>query len=119
MESDTTVAEELAGSKQAIEAQLGERVDHFCYPGGQFTAPVVDAVARAGYRFAYTACTHDDPAHPALTIDRLLLWEGSSVDADGRFSPAILNCQAHDLWPPARRCARIHHSKPAPARVAS
>ena len=43
-----------------------------------------------------------------LTIQRLLLWEGSSIDADGQFSSAILNCQTHRLWPPARRCERIH-----------
>ena len=47
-------------------------------------------------------------SHRALTIERLLLWEGSSVDGDGEFSPAILHCQAHDLWPPARKCDRIH-----------
>ena len=83
-ESPDVVAEELAGSKQALEAQLGEPVAHFAYPGGQFTPPVVDAVERAGYRFGYTACPHGDPQHPALTIERLLLWEGSSVDGDGR-----------------------------------
>jgi peptidoglycan/xylan/chitin deacetylase (PgdA/CDA1 family) len=102
------MAEELEGSKQVLESHLGQPITHFAYPGGQFTAPVVDAVARAGYRFAYTACQHGSPQHPALTIERLLLWEGSSVDVDGRFSPAILNCQAQDLWLPSRRCARVH-----------
>ena len=65
-------------------------------------------VERAGYRFGYTACPHADPQHPLLTINRLLLWEGSSVDGDGHFSPDILRCQIHDLWPPARHCARVH-----------
>ena len=64
---------------------------------------------RTGYRFGYTACPHQDERHPTLTIERLLLWEGSSVDGDGRFSPAILNCEVHDLWPPARSCGRVHH----------
>ena len=54
------------------------------------------------------------PSHPALTIERLLLWEGSSVDGDGQFSPAILNCQVQDLWPPARRCGRTHTEKEQP-----
>jgi peptidoglycan/xylan/chitin deacetylase (PgdA/CDA1 family) len=107
-ETSEVIADELAGSRQALEAHLGEPIAHFAYPGGQFTTPVIDAVARAGYQFAYTACQHGDPRHRALTIERLLLWEGSSVDGDGRFSPAILNCQAQDLWPPARRCHRIH-----------
>ena len=109
IESAEVVADELEGSKRDIEDHLGGTVEHFAYPGGQFTCPVVAAVERAGYRFAYTACSHDDPRHPTLTVNRLLLWEGSSVDADGRFSPDILNVQVHDLWPPARRCGRTHH----------
>jgi peptidoglycan/xylan/chitin deacetylase (PgdA/CDA1 family) len=110
MESADVVWEELDGSKRALEEQLGERVDHFAYPGGHFTPAVVEALSRSGYRFAYTACPHREPKHPLLTIERLLLWEGSSIDADGRFSSAVLNCQVHDLWPPARRCERLHHS---------
>ena len=108
MEPEASLVEELIGSKKALEQRLGATVDHFAYPGGQFTPAVVDALARSGYRYAYTACPHNDPRHPALTIERLLLWEGSSIDADGRFSEAILQCQAHDLWPPARHCQRAH-----------
>lgn len=107
-ESADVVADELAGSRQVLEARLGEPIAHFAYPGGQFNTAVVDAVARAGYQFGYTACQHGDASHRALTIERLLLWEGSSVDGDGEFSPAILNCQAQDLWPPARKCDRVH-----------
>ena len=68
----------------------------------------VEALSRAGYQFAYTACPHREPKYPQLTIERLLLWEGSSIDADGEFSSAVFNCQVHDLWPPARRCERLH-----------
>jgi peptidoglycan/xylan/chitin deacetylase (PgdA/CDA1 family) len=115
-ESPAVIADELEGSRQALEAGLGEPVVHFAYPGGQFNGRVIEAVARAGYRFAYTACRHRDEEHRELTIARLLLWEGSSVDADGRFSPAILECQALDLWPPARRCDRIHQPAGTGAR---
>lgn len=111
-ESATSADDELAGSKRLLEEKLGRSIDHFAYPGGQFTPAVVDALARAGYRYAYTACPHSDPRHPALTIERLLLWEGSSIDADGRFSPAILECQTQDLWPPARLCRRAHAGTP-------
>jgi peptidoglycan/xylan/chitin deacetylase (PgdA/CDA1 family) len=110
MESPEIVAEELEGSKRELEQQLGGPIDHFAYPDGQFTGPVVAAVARAGYRFAYTACHHSVPEQSRLTIGRLLLWEESSVDTDRSFSPAVLKCQAHDLWPPARRCARVHNA---------
>jgi peptidoglycan/xylan/chitin deacetylase (PgdA/CDA1 family) len=114
VETPAIVADELEGSRQALEAHLGEPVAHFAYPDGQSNAQIIDAVRRAGYQFAYTACQHGDPHHRALTIDRLLLWEGSSVDGGGRFSPAILNCQAQDLWPPARRCDRIHGASASP-----
>ena len=100
--------EEIAGSKAALEQRLGEPIEHFAYPGGGFTQPVVNMVADAGYRFAYTACEHQSARYPALTLERLLLWEGSSIDADGRFSSSILSCQAYGLWPPARRCQRVH-----------
>lgn len=108
MESDATTDAQLRGSKQLLEEQLGTRIDHFAYPGGQFTPAVVDALANAGYRYAYTACPHNDPRHPELTIERLLLWQGSSIDADGEFSEAILACQARDLWPPSKVCDRAH-----------
>lgn len=116
MESAETIADELEGSKRTLEHHLGQPVTHFAYPGGQFTSAIVEAVRRAGYEFAYTACIHGEPQRRALTIERLLLWEGSSIDADGRFSPAILNCQTQDLWPPSRKCGRIHQ-EPRTARV--
>ena len=107
-ESPEKSFEEIAGSKGDLEKRLGLTVRHFAYPGGQFTPPVVDLVAQAGYRFAYTACDHHDPRHPSLTIDRLMLWEGSSIASDGQFSSSILSCQAHRLWPSTRRCERVH-----------
>ena len=109
METPETIAAELIGSKAELERRMGEPILHFAYPGGQFTAEVVEAVGRAGYQFAYTACPHDVAARPLLTVERLLLWEGSSVDGGGRFSDDILNCQVHNLWPPARKCERVHH----------
>lgn len=109
LEKPDAVRDELEGSKRVLEAELRETVEHFAYPGGQFTPRVVRALADAGYRYAYTACTHADPKFPDLTLERLLLWEGSSIDAYGEFSSAVFNCQIHDLWPPARRCERTHH----------
>ena len=107
-ESTGTGADELLRSKRDLERHLGEPVAHFAYPGGQFTDAVVEAVDRAGYRFGYTACSHGAARHPQLTMERLLLWEGSSLDAHGRFSEDILSCQAHGLWPPMRMC-QVHH----------
>jgi peptidoglycan/xylan/chitin deacetylase (PgdA/CDA1 family) len=117
-ESMETVFTELEGSKREIEQQLRVPVRHFAYPGGQFTPRDVDALERAGYKYGYTACPHGDQRHPLLTIERLLLWEGSSVDGEGRFSPDILHCQIHDLWPPARTCARTHDAS-GPQRLSA
>ncbi len=111
MESPYAAVDELADSKRVIEQHLGVRIDHFAYPGGQFTPEVVEAIDQCGYRYAYTACPHFDPRYPALTIERLLLWERSSIDTDGRFYPAILDCQAQNLWPPARLCRRTHFTR--------
>src|SRR5262245_61523355 len=36
---------ELTGSKQALQDALREPIRHFAYPGGEFTAEVVDAIA--------------------------------------------------------------------------
>lgn len=107
-ESPATVAAELLRSKRTLEERLGTPALHFAYPGGQFNAAAVDATRRAGYRFAYTACSHRDRRHPALTQERLLLWERSSLDERGTFHPTLLQCQAHGFWPPARRCGRRH-----------
>jgi peptidoglycan/xylan/chitin deacetylase (PgdA/CDA1 family) len=107
-ESPATVAEQVERSKGELERHLGQPIAHFAYPGGHFTPPVVDALHTAGYQFAYTACPHGDARYPQLTIERVLLWEGSSVDAGGQFSSGILNCQAHDLWPLSIGC-RVHH----------
>jgi peptidoglycan/xylan/chitin deacetylase (PgdA/CDA1 family) len=108
MESPESAADELVESKRVLEQHLGVPIDHFAYPGGQFTPDVVEALEQSGYRFAYTACPHADPRHPELTIERLLLWEKSSIDADGQFHPALLECQARGMWPPARICRRAH-----------
>lgn len=107
-EPHDAAVDELTGSRQVLECHLGEPVVHLAYPGGQFTPAIVDAASGAGYQFAYTACPHGDPRQPSMTMERLLLWEGSSIDAAGRFSPDILSCQVHDLWPPARWCERMH-----------
>src|SRR5262245_40284342 len=107
VESSGRATAEIERSKSDLEDRLGGRIDHFAYPGGHFNPVIIDTVARAGYRFAYTACCHDDPRHPLLTIKRLLLWEGSSVNGEGEFTREILSCQANRRWPPAWKCERV------------
>lgn len=45
---------EIADSKAALEQSLGEAVDFFAYPYGDYNPAVRDAVAQAGYQAALT-----------------------------------------------------------------
>jgi len=48
------VERELVESKREIEAELGREVVSFCYPNGNWSPAVREAVGRAGYRYAVT-----------------------------------------------------------------
>lgn len=102
--------EQTLGSKQGLERKLGITIRHFAYPNGSFDASSVRAVANAGYRFAYTTCSHRDPHDPLLTIPRKLLWERSCMDAFERFSPSIMSCLVRGLFDFAAPCAQDHRS---------
>jgi peptidoglycan/xylan/chitin deacetylase (PgdA/CDA1 family) len=97
-ETAQKVEDETRGSRTVAERELGAPVEHFCYPGGGFNEHVVDAVAAAGYRCAYTSCRHRDARHPALTVPRRLLWERSCTDAHGGFSPSLMSCQVSGVF---------------------
>jgi hypothetical protein len=43
-----------------------------------------------------------------LTVPRLALWENSCLDARGRFSSAILDCQVSGLFDFVNACKRMH-----------
>lgn len=117
-ETETRVREETAEARRALAARLGVRVDHFAYPDGAFDPAVVDAVAAADYRFAYTTCRHRDPRRPLLTIPRRLLWENSCLDPAGRFSPAVARCVTSGVFDLVAGCRRRHGASGG-ARLAS
>lgn len=48
------LTEEVGRSKTILEEHLGQPVNSFCYPAGEYNQAVVDAVARAGYKQAVT-----------------------------------------------------------------
>ncbi|MCD6416962.1 MAG: polysaccharide deacetylase family protein [Planctomycetes bacterium] len=52
--TDSKLRQEVEDSKKIIEDELGRRIEHFCYPYGDYDERVIHAVRRAGYR---TACT--------------------------------------------------------------
>jgi peptidoglycan/xylan/chitin deacetylase (PgdA/CDA1 family) len=104
-----TVQRELCESRQILEAKLKKPIHHFAYPDGRFNPVVVRAVHKAGYRYAYGICRTRDSQFPLLTIPRRVLWERSCVDAIGRFSSAVMNCQVNWAFDPPDRCAHHNH----------
>jgi len=107
-ESPSRMLEETVGARQALEERLGVPIDHFAYPDGAFNTETVEAVARAGYRFAYTTCHHRDRRHPLLTIPRCVLWENSCLDPGGRFSAAVASCVTSGIFHFASGCRHRH-----------
>ncbi|HEY3053341.1 MAG TPA: polysaccharide deacetylase family protein [Thermoanaerobaculia bacterium] len=107
-ESKERTQEEAAESRRGLRQKLGTAVTCFAYPGGVFNKSVVESVDAAGYRYAFTVCRHRDPQHPLLTIPRTMLWERSSLDRAGRFSPAIMSCHAAGAFERASICRFAH-----------
>jgi peptidoglycan/xylan/chitin deacetylase (PgdA/CDA1 family) len=75
------VAEEIRGSKVALEQMLGKRVDFFAYPFGLYNAAVRDEVERAGYR---AACS-TRPGFNRGNVDRFLLRRIEVYGSDSLF----------------------------------
>lgn len=109
-ENDRRVQQELETSRKELERQLGTPIRHFAYPDGRFDRSTVEAVAAAGYRYAFTTCRHRDPDYPLLTIPRILLWENSCLDADGSFSPYVMSCHVNGWFDFLFGCAQHHRS---------
>ena len=107
-ESQERKHDEISGSRQVLEARLKRRVEHFAYPDGRFDTGTVIATAAAGYRFAYTACAHRDPAFPLLTQPRRVLWEHAAIDARGAFSGSVLDCLVGGLFDALSPCRQPH-----------
>jgi peptidoglycan/xylan/chitin deacetylase (PgdA/CDA1 family) len=107
-ESGATLNDELTGSRDELEARFGTPVQHFAYPSGLFNTASVNAVAAAGYRYAYTTCAHRDARHPMLTVPRNLLWENSCQDFRGSFSPDMMGCQVRRAFDWMSGCRQRH-----------
>jgi peptidoglycan/xylan/chitin deacetylase (PgdA/CDA1 family) len=110
-ETQQHVWEEVLTSRVELERRLGTQVTCFAYPGGGFNPSVVRAVAKAGYRLAFTVCRHQDPQYPLLTIPRTGLWQQSCLSPFGKFSPEIMSCQAAGTfyWP--LNCGKHAHTE--------
>ena len=90
--ADETATEEPDRIEMRARTAPRRPVVH-CLSGGHFTPKVVDRVAGAGYQFGYTACPLTAIPATRRQVERLMLWEGSSIDAAGNFS-SVLSCQS-------------------------
>jgi peptidoglycan/xylan/chitin deacetylase (PgdA/CDA1 family) len=108
LENLDRVHNELTGSRQVLSERLGTPVKHFSYPDGRFNPLITTAVKAAGYSFAYSICREADRKYPLLTIPRKVLWERSCVNAIGRFSSAVMNCQSRWVFDGGRNCGHDH-----------
>jgi len=111
-ESEERIFEEARSSRRELERNLGVEVRCFAYPGGAFDSRVVEAVAAAGYDYAFTICRHRAAQHPMLTIPRTGLWERSCLDVFDRFSQAIMNGQACGIFSLMSQCNQSHLFEP-------
>ena len=84
---------EIVESRRSIQQKLGNCCEMFSYPNGDYSEPVRDLVAEAGYKFAFL---NQDPGvwtqdcDPFL-IPRVNICEYHLVDPKGNFSPLIFD----------------------------
>lgn len=66
--------QEIAGSRQALEQQLGRPVRHFCYPYGQFRPEHATLARQAGYATATTTARgRVHPGDDPYTLCRVMV----------------------------------------------
>ncbi len=81
---DGALAEQLAGSRQALAELLGKEVAYLAYPFGHVDARVVAATRAAGYRAAFSTRS----GFNRQDVDRFLIRR---IDVFGTDTPAMLS----------------------------
>ncbi|MDO9227394.1 MAG: polysaccharide deacetylase family protein [Pseudomonadota bacterium] len=80
---DAALADQLAGSRQALAELLGHAVDYIAYPFGHLDERVVAATRAAGYRAAFAT----QPGFNRRDVDRYRIRR---LDVFGTDTPAML-----------------------------
>lgn len=98
------LADELAGSKAALEDLAGAPVELFAYPFGHHDPAVRDAVAEAGYRAGYSFLNGRlTPGLDPFRLPRLNMWAGQ-----GRARLAYHLARPPASWPPTQMDTVLH-----------
>jgi peptidoglycan/xylan/chitin deacetylase (PgdA/CDA1 family) len=77
---EAVLSEEIIGSRQDLETDLGVPITTFCYPYGRFNATAAEVVSQAGYEAGCTnqygrTSAHDDP----LLLPRVTVGDNLSL----------------------------------------
>jgi peptidoglycan/xylan/chitin deacetylase (PgdA/CDA1 family) len=84
-----SLEQEIAGSRQQLEDELGIEVVNFCYPAGQYDDTVIAAVKAAGYRGATTVNPGLGERSMPFELNRIRIDRGdSSQDLAGKLASA-------------------------------
>lgn len=76
-----TLEQELVGSKQELEKDLGIEIINFCYPAGQYNDEVIAAVKKAGYRGATTVNPGLAEKSMPFELNRIRIDSGDGASA--------------------------------------
>jgi glycosyltransferase involved in cell wall biosynthesis len=92
--SDIDLHREVVGSKSSLEDILGSQVHYFAYPWGAVDARVRAAVARAGFKVAFSGRPGLDHWDDRLSLKRVTVREGDGL-------ARLLIRLVTDEWPAA------------------
>lgn len=99
---DAELEFELTQSRRALERITGEPPTGFCYPNGDHDARVVDAVRRAGYRYACTVeAGINGPRDDPLYLRRLDITPDNTSSTGDRCDLVAFRsecCRLHEAW---------------------
>ncbi|MBK5233014.1 MAG: polysaccharide deacetylase family protein [Thermoleophilia bacterium] len=78
--SGTQLDDEISGSRDQLEKDLGVKIENFCYPAGVYNDEVVAAVEAAGYRGATTVDPGLAERSEPFTLKRIRINRGDGAD---------------------------------------
>ena len=103
--SPADATRELTESRRAIEAELNTCA-WFAYPNGDWSQPVRELAAKAGYQLAFANSPGIwEASGDRFSIPRINVWEGSFAGITGRFSGIALEYAI--FWKAWCACARV------------
>jgi peptidoglycan/xylan/chitin deacetylase (PgdA/CDA1 family) len=95
---------EITQSKQTLEKKLGEEIDLFAYPNGDWNDDVKEMVKEAGYKASVTTMNRkNDYSTDPYLLGRLTVHQGMSCSPGGNFSRAVFACEISGLLDSVRR----------------